>query len=92
MSEAETKTIALKKAIEHGGQTYGKLDLCEPTAGQMEKAGVHANGVTSNIMLLADVASWPPDAVRKIPKREFEEAIDFLRGFTFAAPTTGETS
>lgn len=88
----ETKTITLKKSIEFGGQTYAKLALEEPTAGQLEKAGVHDKVLTQQITLIADVARVPPDVVRMIGKRDLEEAAAFLMGFTFVAPTTGDGS
>jgi len=88
----DTKTITLKKPIEHGGQTYTTIELEEPTAGQLEKAGGHAATMTQQIVLISEVAKIPPDAVRKMRKSQQEEASAFLMGFTFVAPTTGDKS
>lgn len=88
----EAKTLTLRGPVEYGGQTYDKLDLCEPTAGQMEKASTGATGVAYNIILISEVAKVPIGAVRLIKKRDLEDAIDFLRGFQNDAPPTGAAS
>lgn len=88
----DTKTITLKKPIEHGGQTYTSIDLEEPTAGQLEKAGGASSTMTQQIILIAEVAGIPPDAVRKMRKSQQEEASAFLMGFTYVAPPTGDKS
>ena len=88
----ETKTITLKKPIEYGGQTYLKIDLEEPTAGQLEKAAAHSNNLTQQIFLIAAVAKIPPDVARLLKKRDQEEATAFLMGFTYVAPKTGDGS
>lgn len=73
------------------GLEYDHLDLAEPTAGQLEKS-VAANGMTSNIILIAEVAKVPPGAVRLLCKRDIEGAVRFLSSFTQGdQPITAES-
>lgn len=88
----DTKTITLRKPIDFEGRTIDKLELSEPTAGQMEKAAAGANGIASNLILIAEVASIPLGAVRLLKKRDLEAAVDYLSGFRNDAPPTGGAS
>lgn len=84
--------ITFDEPIEYGGQTYATIELTEPLAGQLEKAGAHTNTMTQQIVLISEVAKIPLNAARLIPKSKQEEASAFLMGFTFAGPKTGAAS
>lgn len=91
----DTLRLALIKPVTfpsgEKGVTYEHLDLAEPTAGQLEKAAA-ANGITSNIILIAEVAKVPLGAVRLLCKRDLEGAVKFLSSFTNGdQPTTDES-
>ena len=89
---SDTKTITLRSPVDLDGHKFDKLELCEPTAGQMEKAAAGATGIACNIILISQVASIPIGAVRLLKKRDLEAAVDFLSGFRNDAPPTGGAS
>jgi len=88
----DTLTLDLIKPVTFGGQTYEKLDLAEPTAGQLEKAMAGSNNVAVAVLLIAEVAKIPAGAVRCLCKRDLEAANAFLSGFSSADQGTGNES
>jgi hypothetical protein len=63
---------------------YEKLDLREPTAGELEKASRADTSVGSAITLISLITAIPRGAVEKIKKRDLVAANRFLEGFTDA--------
>ncbi|MDA8230147.1 MAG: phage tail assembly protein [Magnetospirillum sp.] len=84
----EPLVLTLRKPVAFAGQTVESLTLREPTAGEMEKADGAASAVASNILLIAFVAGVTPGSVRLLCKRDYEEAVAYLAGFTAAATAT----
>lgn len=85
-------TIPLRKPVKLGDMSYDKLDLREPTAGELEKASSAATSVGVVINLISAVAKVPRRVVEGLSQRDLKEASDFLDGFNKDDPTTGETS
>ena len=77
----EKLTITLSKPIEFDEKTFDKIELVEPVAGQIVKAGREKDAVASNIVLVSEVAGVPIDVVRKMRARDFERAAQFLHSF-----------
>lgn len=88
----DEKSLPLRKPVTIAQVTYDKLDLREPTAGELEKASLLPTGVGQAISLISAVAKVPRNVVERLCQRDFEEASDFLASFNVASPTTGETS
>lgn len=88
----DEKTIPLRKPVALAEVVYDKLDLREPTAGELEKASMLPTGVGQAISLIAAVAKVPRAVAERLCQRDFEEANDFLASFSDVSPTTGETS
>ncbi len=93
---ADEKTIQLRKPVSLGNGdkavVYVRLDLREPTAGELARAMKAGNSVEVVIMLISIVAQIPRSAVEKLCQRDLEEASDFLAGFAGAGPATGGMS
>jgi hypothetical protein len=87
----DSLTITLRKPVVIGDITFDKLDLQEPTAGQLEKASTAASNIGVVINLISIVAVVPRKVVESLCQRDLKEAGDFLESFSAAAPTTGET-
>lgn len=84
-------TITFRKPIEHASVAYTKVDLREPTAGELAEAdGVE--GFASDVRLISVVGAMPEAAVRLIPAREFLQATRFLGGFMAPARATGDAA
>jgi hypothetical protein len=89
---SDEKTIVLRKPVTFAKVDYTKLDLREPTAGELSKATKAGNDVDTAIALISMIAKVPRGAVELICQRDFQEASDFLGSFTVTGPETGETS
>jgi hypothetical protein len=86
-------TIELRKPVSVGkgdaAVIYEKLDLREPSAGELEKASRADTSVGSAITLISLITSIPRGAVEKISKRDLVAANRFLEGFTDAGQSVG---
>lgn len=85
-------TITLRKPVTIGDITYDKLQLREPTAGQLEKSTNATSNVGAVINLISTVAVVPRKVVESLSQRDFQEASDFLESFSKPDQPTGETS
>ena len=92
MEVQDEKTIVLRKPVTLGGVTYEKLDLREPTAGELAKATKAGGNVDVAIALISLIAKVPRGAVEGLSQRDLQEASDFLGSFTLAGPETGAMS
>lgn len=89
------KTILLKRPITLNGdsRTYDSIRLCEPNVDQLDmSAQVEGSAYACNAELIARVSGVPVEVVRKIGKKDYEEATAFLSGFTWRPPQSGATS
>lgn len=87
----ESLTITLKRPAKVGDVEYPTITLCEPTAGQLEEAGMNGRtGTAFNVALISINASIPLTAARSLLKTDYDKAVVFLSGFTGDAPPTGE--
>lgn len=87
------KTIPLRKPVKLGEVEYPELKLCEPTAGQLEKAtraGTTTTGVV--IELISLVAKVPRKVAEDLCQRDFSEATDFFAQFSIFQPDGGTQS
>jgi hypothetical protein len=89
----ETLTLTLRKPVQIKGDSvsYGTLDLREPTVDELDrcvKAGDTA--YATNAALISFVTGVPLQAIRNLGKRDYEEAVEYLQGFTSDGPATGE--
>jgi hypothetical protein len=87
----DEKTITLRKPVTLGGITYEKLDLREPTAGELSKATKAGGNVDVAITLISLIAKVPRGAVEGLSQRDLQEASDFLGSFTLTGLETGQT-
>jgi hypothetical protein len=84
-------TLTLAKPLQPlGGQgdVVSQLELREPTAGELAAASI-ANGVESNIMLIAAVSKQPVGLIRNMGARDYSKAANFLLGFLNPDQQTG---
>jgi len=89
----ETLALQLRKPVGIKGDSvsYSTLDLREPTVDELDrcvKAGDTA--YATNAALISFVTGVPLQAIRNLGKRDYEEAVEYLQGFTTDGPTTGE--
>jgi len=89
----DTLVLTLRKAIQIKGDSvsYGTLELREPTVDELDrclKAG--DSSYATNAALISFVSGVPVQAIRNLGKRDYEEAVAYLQGFTSDGPTTGE--
>ncbi|EON14823.1 MULTISPECIES: phage tail assembly protein [Pandoraea] len=96
MSQPDEKTLKLRKPVKLGsGESeviYDKLDLREPTAGELDKATTTGgSNIGIGIMLIHLVSGLPKSAVEKLSQRDFTEANEYLAGFTDDGPTESPT-
>lgn len=88
----DAKTIELLKPVKLGNITYSKLELREPTAGEMAKAERDsASSLDSVITLISLVAGIPRKAVEGLCQRDFSAADLYLAGFSAPGRPAGET-
>jgi len=90
----DEKTITLRKPVYvgKGGNPYTKLDLREPTGGELEKAGKAATDMGVVLNLISLVAKVPRAVAEGLCQRDLREASDFLGSFNADDQKTGETS
>ena len=85
-----TLTVEFLPAVEFSGQTYDKLELREPTGGEVEKAYATGAQLKSTILLISLVSGVPRGAVEKVGISKIREASKFLEGFiSEPGPETG---
>jgi hypothetical protein len=84
----DTLTITLRKPIEIAGITYDRLELREPTAGEMKKLE-GKTGTTATIDLLFMVTGVPIGALDKLGVRDLRKATDYLEAFFTDGPSIG---
>jgi hypothetical protein len=86
--QLEETTIELSKPVSLGkgdaAVIYEKLELREPSAGELEKASRSDTSVGSAITLIGLITGIPRAAIEKISKRDLVAANRFLEGFTDA--------
>lgn len=92
------KTITLRVPVKLGdgpdAVVYDAIELCEPSAKDLEYARAMANdangnGVTFNVALISTVASIPIGAARMLKQRDYQDCVMYLGAFTLAAQLTG---
>ncbi len=88
----DEKTIPLRKPVKIGDITFDKLDLREPTAGELEKASNATTQIGVVISLISLVARIPRGAAEKLCQRDLREASDFLGSFSGDSLAIGDTS
>jgi hypothetical protein len=90
----EEITITLIKPVVLGkgadAITYEKLELREPTAGEIEKAQRADTSAGAAITMISLIAGIPRTVVEKICKRDLVKANTFLEGFSDAGPSEVE--
>ncbi|VTU36226.1 phage tail assembly protein [Variovorax sp. PBL-E5] len=84
----DEKTITLRKPVTLGDIVYDKLDLREPTAGELEKASTAESNLGVVINLISTVAKIPRRAVEGICQRDLKDAGKFLDTFSAAESAT----
>lgn len=88
----ETKTITLRKPVTLGENTYDKLELREPLAGEIAKASVAPTNTDVAINLIAAVAKVPRRVAEQLCQRDLQEANDFFGSFSSdGSPADGPT-
>lgn len=75
-----TLTINLREAIETSGKYCNRLDLHEPTLGEIERAD-HEEGLQHAITLVSCVSGQIRTVIEHMPITEFVEAAHYLLGF-----------
>ncbi|VVD75104.1 phage tail assembly protein [Pandoraea horticolens] len=96
MSQPEEKTLKLRKPVKLGSDdsevVYDKLDLREPTAGELDKAtSTGGSNIGIGIVLIHLVSGLPKSAIEKLSQRDFTEANEYLAGFTDDGQTESAT-
>lgn len=89
----ETLEMSLRKPVTMKGdsETYSSLSLREPTVDELDRASMAGEtSFASNAALISFVAAVPLQVARQLGKRDYEEAVKYLTGFTLDGPTTGE--
>ncbi len=94
MDQPEEKILHLRTPVSLGkgaeAIVYETLTLREPTAGELEKATRADTNIGVGITLISLVAGIPRPAAEKLSNRDFQEANEYLGGFTVIGPTSGE--
>lgn len=85
--QAEEFTLTLSKPVTIGSAdnpvVYEKLDLREPTAGELEKASLgNVTNIGVAINLISIVSGVPRKAIEKIGRSDLMAANNFLEGFS----------
>lgn len=88
--ELET-TITLRNPVKLADMVYDKLELREPTAGELEKAATGGSNMSVAINLVSIVAKVPRRVVEGLCQRDMREAGDFLNQFNAVDLTAGAT-
>jgi hypothetical protein len=75
-----TKTIELETPIEWKGASYAKLDLREPTGGEVLKAS-RKNGMDFVLLMVQQVSGLPEQVVQQLPIRPVNQAMAYISSF-----------
>ena len=86
--DEDTLTVTFRKPFDDKGVTYEKVDLREPTAGELAQTD-GLEGYAIDVRIISVVGGMPESAVRQIPARDFLTATRFLGGFMRPAPAPG---
>jgi hypothetical protein len=87
------KALTLRKPVKLGDVEFTELKLCEPTAGQLEKATRAATTSTGVVIeLVSIVAKVPRKVAEDLCQRDFSEATDFFGQFSGFLPDGGTPS
>lgn len=82
----ETKTIELREPVKLGDNTYDRLELREPKAGELAKAQTASTPAGQVISLVHQIAKVPMRVAENISQRELTEAADFFASFGQGTP------
>lgn len=85
---ADEMIIDLDETLQAGTTWVTKLDLREPTLGELIK-GDKYEGMQRTVVLVALVSGLPRAIVEMLPISAFAKAASFVMGFTGAAPAIG---
>lgn len=91
----DTKFLTLRTPITLKGdtKTYDSIELREPSVDELDRsAQVDGSQYAANAALISMVAGVPLAVARQLRKRDYEEAVAFLSGFTYVPPQSGATS
>jgi hypothetical protein len=87
------KALTLRKPVKLGDVEFTELKLCEPTAGQLEKATRAATTSTGVVIeLISLVAKVPRSVAESLCQRDFAEGVDFFGQFSSFQPDGGAQS
>jgi hypothetical protein len=87
--QPDEKLLRLRKSITLKGDTvtYDTLSLREPIVDELDRSIQTAGSAyAQNAALISMVAAVPVLVVRQMGKRDYEEATDYLTGFSWTAP------
>lgn len=89
-------TITFSKPISLGkgddAQVYDKVDLREPTAGELEKASRADTSIGVAISLISLIGKIPRGVVEQMGQRDLAQANTFLSGFSDGGqPAAGQS-
>lgn len=87
----DTKTIDLVPPVVWAGGTIDRLELREPTVGEMTKAFAKDQGLAGSTLLISLVSGAPRGACENLPMSKFKIATDFLGHFTEDSPEISAT-
>lgn len=76
------KTITLLKPVKLGDVEYTELKLCEPVAGDLEKASAAKTSVGAVLDLISLTAKVPRPVAERLCQRDFKAADDFFGQFS----------
>ena len=75
-----TMTINLRAAIETSGKFCDRLELHEPTLGEIQKAD-HEEGIKRAVTLVSVVSGQIRAVIERVPMSEFAQASKYVMGF-----------
>lgn len=87
----DTLTIDLVPAVKWEGGELERLELREPTVGEITKAFQKDQGIVASILLISLVSGVARGAIQNLPMSKFKIAADFLGHFTEESPETSAT-
>lgn len=92
MDQPEEKLLKLRKPVRIKGDdtTYTELSLREPTVDELDRAQKADTNIGIAANLICFVAGVPLLVVKGMGQRDFQEANEYLAGFTLDGPTTGK--
>lgn len=84
--QPESLVIELDKPISYNGGSYDRLELREPTVGEVSRALKKGPAdLDIAMVLIVAVSGAPPAVVEKLPITVVARASDYLKGFTTPA-------